>query len=224
LSPNTIEVTLPSNVTAASSKYRSEHDVQPAKKILLVDTPGHPKLRHMALEALDTGSTSNNVTGVVFLVDSAAISSEGTSTAELTESATYLHDILLRLQKHSIQSKGKAKDVPFLIAANKMDLFTALPEQLVKATLQNEITKLKDTRSRGIASITQSTSAEGMNFGSQNVTDEDDEGDVLGGNSAGKFDFDLLQEYGIDVTVLGGSISEGEKGVEKWWDWIAELL
>ncbi len=29
---------------------------------------------------------------------------------------------------------------------------------------------------------------------------------------------------GIDVTVKGGSVVEGEAGVEKWWQWIAGLL
>jgi signal recognition particle receptor subunit beta len=224
ISPITVEATLPSDITPASLQYRSENDILPAKKVVFTDTPGHSKLRHSALETLES-SKGKPLSGVLFVVDAAAVGSdEAASSSELIEAATYLHDVLLQLQKQFIQSKSKSKNLAFLIAANKMDLFTALPENMVKAVLQQEITKLRKTRSRGIASITQSTSAEGLDFGSGNVAEDDDEAEVLGGASSGDFKFNQLEEWGIDVTVVGGSVSEGEAGVRKWWEWIAELL
>jgi signal recognition particle receptor subunit beta len=223
ISPITVEATLPSNITAESSRYRSVNDSQPGKKILLADTPGHAKLRHQALSTL-TLSKTQSLTGVVFVVDASAIGSDGSSSEELTETATYLHDVLLQLQKQNLKlNQSKMKSIPFLIAGNKMDLFTALPEKLVKSTLEKEITKLRETRSRGIASIAEGQSTEGLDFGSGNAVN-DEEGEVLGRDASAKFEFESLDEWGIDVIVTGGSVVEGEKGVEKWWEWIAGLL
>lgn len=196
--------------------------MQSAKKILLADTPGHPKLRHTAIETLDA-SKPLNLTGLIFVVDASAIGAEATSGGDLTETATYLHDTLLHLQKQQNQLKSKAKDVQFLVAANKMDLFTSLPEKLVKSKLQAEISKLRETKSKGIASVAQSTKAEGLNFGSSANEDEDEE-EVLGGDGSVEFTFEALQDYGIDVSVLGGSVVDGDQGVEKWWEWIANLI
>ena len=102
----------------------------------LLDTPGHGKLRHHALSILDgsSSSSSNNNTaatlrGLIFVVDAAALS----SATGLTEAATYLYDVLLALQRRhtgSRSSKGPA-GLGVLVAANKMDLFTALPGGLV---------------------------------------------------------------------------------------------
>jgi signal recognition particle receptor subunit beta len=174
------------------------------------------------METLES-SEAKNLTGLIFVVDSSALGAEGSSGGELTETATYLHDTLLRLQTQQSRSKSKAKDVSVLIAANKMDLFTSLPQHIVKATLEAEITKLRETKSKGIASVAHSTKAEGLNFGSAEG-DEEDEGESLGGDASVKFKFDSLQDYGIDVSVVGGSVVEGDQGVEKWWQWMADLI
>jgi signal recognition particle receptor subunit beta len=195
--------------------------VQPAKKILLADTPGHPKLRHAAIETLQAPKPSN-LTGLIFVVDASAIGAESASGGELTETATYIHDTLLRLQQQQSQSKSRAKDVQFLIAANKMDLFTSLPEKLVKSKLQAEISKVRETKSKGIASVAQSTKAEGLNFTS--ADEYEDEEELLGGDGSVAFTFETLRDYGIDVSVLGGSVVDGDQGVEKWWEWIANLI
>ena len=54
----------------------------------------------------------------------------------LRQTADYLHDVLLLLQKRTPVVKKVLKEVAVLIAANKMDLFTALPARDVKNRLQ----------------------------------------------------------------------------------------
>jgi signal recognition particle receptor subunit beta len=83
------------------------------KKFLLVDTPGHGKLRH---HALDNITSPQNLRGVIFLVDAASLSTGDESVWQTSE---YLHDILLLLQKRGTGSKtSKApKEISLLIAA-----------------------------------------------------------------------------------------------------------
>ena len=87
------------------------------------------------------------------MVDAADLSSsssvDGTDSLRLT--AEYLHDILLLLQTRSSKLGAKdGKGLPLLLAANKLDLFTALPAALVKSALEKEITKVRDSRSKGL--------------------------------------------------------------------------
>lgn len=151
--------------------------------------------------------------GLIFVVDSAAIS----SAAGLTEAATYLHDVLLLLQKRHTNartSKGPAA-LSVLIAANKLDLFTALPPQLVKKSLEEEITKIRATRSKGLLD-----SGVGMD-------DQDEEREWLGEGEEGSFRFEQMAEAEIDVKVLGGNVfGDGtEKGnIDEWWAWIGENM
>jgi signal recognition particle receptor subunit beta len=193
---------LPAGVTAESQQYRASDD--PSKKerqVEITDTPGHGKLRQHAYDAI-TATTSLN--GLIFVVDAAALSSP----QGLSEAATYLHDILLVLQKRHTgakSSKGPA-GIPVLIAANKLDLFTALPAQLVKKRLEDEITKIRSTRAKGLL-------------------DEDRE--WLGEGGEGSFNFGQMKEAEIEVSVLGGNASA--KGEEKtqadaWWAWIAQQM
>lgn len=79
--------------------------------------------------------TKSKLRGVIFVVDTAALSED----EALRDTATYLHDVLLILQKRA-QKKGKsspkiAMEVPVLVAANKQDLFTALPPNSVRERL-----------------------------------------------------------------------------------------
>jgi signal recognition particle receptor subunit beta len=145
----------------------------------------------------------------------------------LREAATYLHDVLLQLQHQYAQTKGrKGKAVPLLVAANKMDLFTALPPKMVQAALEAEITRLRATRAKGIASVGKAGKGEGLESGAADeMNDDDDEGNVLGGDASGKFNFSVMREWGVDVSVVEGSVANPQgPGVYKWWDWIAELL
>ena len=149
-------------------------------------------------------------------MDSAGVS----SAAGLTEAAEYLHDILLLLQKRQTQAKTSKdpNEVSVLVAANKQDVFTSLPASLVKSKLEDEIAKVRRTRSKGLLD-----SGIGMN----DDAGADEESNWLGEYGAREFKFSQMAEHGVDVKVVGGNVSgEGdEKGkVEDWWSWIGENL
>jgi signal recognition particle receptor subunit beta len=180
------------------------------KKFLLIDTPGHGKLRHHALENI---TNPQNLKGLIFLVDAATLSAgdEG-----LRQTADYLHDVLLLLQKRMTGSKAaKAlKVIPVLIAANKMDLFTALPAALVKSSLEAEITKVRTSRSKGLLDS-------GIGMGDA----EDEKDDWLGEMGSSKFKFSQMEEFDVAVDVLGGNVVGGEgPTIDKWWKWISDRL
>lgn len=143
-------------------------------------------------------------------------SSGTTGSSSLAEAADYLHDVLLALQKRI--SSGKASknqtSMPVLIAANKLDLFTALPTKLVKNGLESELTKLRGTKSKGLLD-----SGIGMD-------DDLEDREILGGAGAGKFDFSLMEEYNVPIEVAGGSVlsADGTADVKEWWDWIGRHL
>ncbi|EHK96930.1 putative Signal recognition particle receptor subunit beta [Glarea lozoyensis 74030] len=185
--PIAVECDLPVGKTASSARYRSEHD--PAnlttKKFLLIDTPGHGKLRHHALDNL---TNPQNLRGIIFLVDAATLSAgdEG-----LRQTADYLHDILLILQKRMESSSGKKpKEIPLLVAANKMDLFTALPAALVKSSLEAEITKVRTSRSKGLLD-----SGIGME-------EDGEKDDWLGEVGSKDFKFAQMEEFDVLVELL----------------------
>ncbi|CAG8974695.1 hypothetical protein HYALB_00006431 [Hymenoscyphus albidus] len=210
-SPISVECDLPVGTTANSDKYRSVNDPTNLvhKRFLLIDTPGHGKLRH---HALDTLTNPQNLRGIIFLVDSATLSA---SDEGLRQTADYLHDVLLTLQKRTESSSKAAKnlkEIPLLIAANKMDLFTALPAALVKSSLEAEISKVRVSRSKGLLD-----SGIGM---------EDEEKDEwLGEVGSKEFKFTQMEEFDVLIEVVGGNVSGGEGPVtEKWWKWISERL
>jgi len=210
--PIAVECSLPVGAIASSDKYRSDNDPtnQMHKKFLLIDTPGHGKLRHHALENL---TNPQNLKGLIFLVDAATLSAgdEG-----LRQTADYLHDVLLLLQKRVTGSKAaKAmKEIPVLIAANKMDLFIALPAALVKSSLEAEITKVRTSRSKGLLDS-------GIGMGDA----EDEKDDWLGEMGSSSFKFSQMEEFDVSVEVLGGNVVGGEgPTVDKWWKWISERL
>lgn len=210
--PIAVECSLPVGAIAKSDEYRSVNDPtnQVHKKFLLVDTPGHGKLRHYALENI---TNPQNLKGLIFLVDAATLSAgdEG-----LRQTADYLHDVLLLLQKRVTGSKvAKAlKEISVLIAANKMDLFTALPAALAKSSLEAEITKVRTSRSKGLLDS-------GIGMGDA----EDEKDDWLGEMGSTEFKFSQMEEFDVSVEVLGGNIVGGEgPTVDKWWKWISERL
>lgn len=212
-SPIAVECSLPVGARAGSDKYRSVNDPtnQAHKKFLLVDTPGHGKLRHHALQNI---TSPQNLKGLIFLVDAATLS---TAEEGLRQTADYLHDILLILQKRTSGGKtAKAlKEISVLIAANKMDLFTALPAALVGSSLEAEITKVRNSRSKGLLD-----SGIGM---SDALGDEND--DWLGEVGSKEFKFSQMEEFDITVEVLGGNVLGGEgPSVDKWWRWVSERL
>ncbi|KAI9893452.1 MAG: hypothetical protein M1814_006749 [Vezdaea aestivalis] len=210
--PLTAEVSLPVSTTAASSRFRSVNDpsLQVHKRFLLVDTPGHGKLRHYALDHI---TKPHNVKGIIFVVDSANLSSED----GLREASGYLHDLLLVLQKRAVESRksNAHPEVHVLIAANKLDLFTALPAAIVKSTLEQEITKTRGSRSKGLLD-----SGIGMGDG-----EGAEERDYLGDVGKDKFQFDQLDNANIQVAVAGGSlVPSSDADVKQWWNWIGQRL
>lgn len=199
----------------ASSKYRSVNDPSNHvhKKFILVDTPGHGKLRYHATDAL---VKPQNLKGIIFMVDAADISG-GQGNESLRQTAEYLHDLLLLLQTRSTKSKtSKALvELPLLIAANKLDLFTALPAPLVKTSLEAEITNVRSSKNKGLLDS-------GIDM---NEMDAGDEKDWLGEGGEGKFDFTQMEEVGVPITVIGGNVQGAEvPDVQKWWDWIGSNL
>jgi signal recognition particle receptor subunit beta len=163
---------------------------------------------------LDNITNPQNLKGLIFVVDAATLSpgDEG-----LRQTADYLHDVLLLLQKRMAGNKAlKAlKEIPVLIAANKMDLFTALPAALVKNTLEGEITKVRVSRSKGLLD-----SGIGIDEGA-----DDEKDDWLGEMGSTDFKFAQMGEFDVSVEVIGGNVT-GSEGptVDKWWNWIAERL
>ncbi len=210
-----MEVSLPVTTKRGSSKYRSANDpsLKVHKKFLLADTPGHGKLRYHAFENI---VKPHNIKGIIFMVDAADLSG-GQGDEGLRQTAEYLHDLLLLLQTRSTKAKSSRapQELPVLIAANKLDLFTALPAVLVKTSLESEITKIRTSRDKGLFDS-------GVDM---NEMDAGEEKDWLGGGSDGKFEFSQLEEFNVPVTILGGNVvGPNRPDVEKWWDWIGSNL
>lgn len=146
------------------------------------------------------------------MVDAATLSAgdEG-----LRQTADYLHDILLLLQKRAGTKAAKMlKEIQVLVAANKMDLFTALPVALVKTSLEAEISRVRTSRSKGLLDS-------GIGIG--DVEDEKD--DWLGEMGSTDFKFSQMEEFDIHIQVAGGNVlGADDSSVEKWWKWISERL
>jgi signal recognition particle receptor subunit beta len=179
-------------------------------KFLMVDTPGHGKLRNVAMGKL---ARTEKLRALVFVVDAAALGEQDV----LAQTAGYLHDVLLFLQKGATDQKSgaaKAGHVPVLIAANKMDLFTALPSTLVKTNLEAELTRIRATRSKGLLD---------SGVGMDDVGSEEQDG-WLGEYGSEKFSFKQMQEFDIDVEILPGNVTGDGPGAEKWWWWIAQKI
>lgn len=175
----------------------------------MIDTPGHGKLR---LEESLAHLQNPTLRGIIFVVDASILDSA--DTAALRDTASYLHDVLLALQLR-VTGKGTSKaksEVPVLVAANKQDLFTALPAGAVRDRLQTEIERVRNSKAKGLTTVGKEGS-------------EDDE-EVLGGGGEEKFSFKMMQEYQVEVDVLGGAArsEEAGKGVRKWEEWIGSLL
>ncbi|KAM0436577.1 hypothetical protein ACHAPT_002285 [Fusarium lateritium] len=177
-------------------------------KFLLIDTPGHGKLRNAAVAKLNN---TEKLKAVVFMVDAAAIGEQDV----LAPTAAYLYDVLLFLQKRATTTNSKAKaSIPILIAANKMDLFTALPSTLVMTNLETELTRIRASRSKGLLD---------SGVGTDDIGSEEQDS-WLGEYGSSKFTFSQLQEFDIDVDVLPGNVSGDGPGADKWWWWIAQRV
>ncbi|UKZ63890.1 uncharacterized protein TrAtP1_005112 [Trichoderma atroviride] len=194
--------------SATKASFRNFDDATGTHtKFLLVDTPGHGKLRNVAMGKL---ARTEKVKAVVFMVDAAALGEQET----IAPTAAYLYDVLLFLQKRA-SSKGKDKaSIPVLIAANKMDLFTALPATMVKSHLEMELSRIRASKSKGLLD---------SGVGIDDVGSEEQDG-WLGEYGSEKFTFQQMNEFDIDIDVLAGSVSTEEPGADKWWWWIAQRV
>lgn len=213
--PQTALCQLPSTTRSSEDRYRSENDdsARSQPQFNLLDTPGHGKLRHHALSSL-TGTKA--LKGIIFVVDSAVLS----SSAGLTEAAEYLHEILLLLQKRHTQGKTSKgpQAVPVLIAANKQDVFTSLPAGIVKNKLEEEIAKVRLTKSKGLLD---------SGVGAEDDAGADEETNWLGEYGARNFKFAQMEEHGIEISVVGGNVLADETGksvADEWWTWIGDNL
>lgn len=156
-----------------------------------------------------------NVRGIIFVIDAASVAEE----TGLNEAAEYLHDVLLALQKRytgATSSKGP-KEIPVLVAANKMDLFTALPPNLVKNSLQKAISEVRKSKAKALKDSGVALS------GDEDAVDEGRE--WLGEGGEGLFEFRQMEEAGTSVMVQGGNVLGGDgSDVKSWYEWIAEHL
>lgn len=155
------------------------------KRFLLLDTPGHGKLRHLALSQISTPV----IRGVVFVLDSSLTDVRGT--------AEYLYDILLALQKSVAAVGPVSQPKRLLIACNKSDVFTALPASKIQKLLEEEITKMRVSRAKGILDV--EDDGEGT-----------EEKEWLGEGGEGPFEFKAMEEVGVEVEVKGGSVERKE--------------
>lgn len=149
---------------------------------------------------------------MIFVVDAADLApgSDG-----LRAAAEYLHDVLrLAVQRQ----RGRKNEWKFLVAANKLDLFTALPAGLVRTVLEAEIEQVRRGRERGLLDSGGVGDGEAGSGGG-------DEDEMLGDGGEGAFRFEQLEGDGVEVAVVGGSVLGSEGGdVQKWWEWIAGQL
>ncbi|RJE21143.1 SRP receptor beta subunit [Aspergillus sclerotialis] len=220
-------VSLPPSVPTASNRFRSVNDPslkdvsRNPVKYRLRDTPGHGKLRweqgvSQLLSMSKAKDVKSKLRGVIFMVDTAALSEDEV----LRDTAIYLHDVLLTLQKRAL-NKGKASlktamEIPVLVAANKQDLFTALPPNSVRERLVAEIDRIRWSRSKGLMDASADAA----------VGDEDD---ILGTEDT-PFNFKLLKdEIGLKVDIIGGAVRDDNSddfgsGVRKWEEWIGMCL
>lgn len=212
--PLSVEALLPDPHVPASSHYRSPGDpaFERSRRFVILDTPGHGKLRNFATSTL---ADLKAIRGIIFFVDAAAIAEE----SALNEAAEYLHDVLLSLQKRYTNAKTSKgpKEIPVLIAANKMDLFTAEPTNLVKVKLEKAISEVRNNRGKALRNAGKALSGD---------DDVDEEKEWLGEGGEGRFEFDQMREIGTTVDVVGGNVSQGKNvgDVAGWWSWIGENL
>ncbi|KAL2181174.1 uncharacterized protein P884DRAFT_288435 [Thermothelomyces heterothallicus CBS 202.75] len=255
--PCTVELAVGTSDAAGSGSsglvsYRVDLDAAgaTAKKFLLIDTPGHPKLRTSALAQLasvsSTGtirlsslsapgsgeqnySNKNNNDGnnskstlkaLVFLVDAAALA-EGSDGPALAAAAEYLYEVLLALQRRHRRGGGSRapSSIPVLVAANKLDLFTALPAALVKSQLEAEIGRIRKARSKGLLDSGEADGGDLLGPGGGEEADS-----WLGAYSSEKFSFKEMLEFDIEVDVIGGNVLGEGPGADKWWKWIGERI
>jgi signal recognition particle receptor subunit beta len=92
---------------------------------------------------------------------------------------------------------------------------------LLKTKLEEEVGRIRETKSKGIAGVGSGISEDDAGGGG-----DDDEDNWLGEYGTREFKFAQLEEHGVDVKLIGGNVKDGEKKghVDGWWVWIGENL
>ncbi|KAI0535516.1 signal recognition particle receptor beta subunit-domain-containing protein [Xylaria digitata] len=214
--PHAVELTVSSDAGASTFREAAREDAPGShKKFYLIDTPGHGKLRGAAMAQIGDGKSSQTqfgdsamLRGVIFVLDAATLDDS------LADAATYLYQLLLALQKRagSGRTSRSPNAVHILIAANKLDLFTALPASLVRSNLEAELGRIRQSRSKGLLD---------SGVGTDEIGSEEQDS-WLGEYGSEKFTFGQMREFDIEVDVIAGSVLEGN--VDKWWDWISSRI
>jgi signal recognition particle receptor subunit beta len=204
--PQSVELTVSADGPATSFRDAAREDAPGShKKFLLHDTPGHGKLRNHAMTQV---TAAQGLKGIIFLLDAATLDDT------LAATATYLYDVLLALQKRigSGKTSRSPNAIQLLVAANKLDLFTALPASLVKSKLEVELGRIRQSRSKGLLD---------SGVGIDDIGAEEND-DWLGEYGSDKFSFTQMREFDLEVDIVGGSVIDGN--VNKWWSWISERI
>lgn len=99
-----------------------------------------------------------------------------------------------------------------------MDLFTALPANLIKTHLEKAITEVRARRAKALRDAGAALS------GGEDEVDEEKE--WLGEGGEGVFEFVQMQEIGTNIVVVGANVLGGKEvgSVAGWWEWIGEHL
>ncbi|TGJ79761.1 hypothetical protein E0Z10_g9002 [Xylaria hypoxylon] len=215
--PHGVELTVSSDAGASTFREAAREDAPGShKKFFLVDTPGHGKLRGTAMAHISGDGKANQsqfgdsamLRGIMYVLDAATLDDS------LADAATYLYHVLLALQKRtgSGSTSRSPNAVHVLIAANKLDLFTALPALLVRSQLEAELGRIRQSRSKGLLD---------SGVGTDEIGSEEQD-NWLGEYGSEKFTFGQMREFDIEVDVISGSVLEGN--VDKWWDWISDRI
>ncbi|CAG8753084.1 24057_t:CDS:2 [Gigaspora margarita] len=143
--------------------------------IHVVDVPGHEKLRFKFSDFIPI------TRGIIFVIDSSTCAKNSRQIAE------YLYDIF---------AHKNVKNIPTLIACNMSDMITALPPERIRTILENEINRLRITRTSGLDHQDSVDDVEFLGYESEN------------------FKFEHLEN---DVVFEKCSVKEGEINVIKEW-------
>lgn len=201
----------PSSLTSSKPEKgdRDDNDLPIDQPFHMTDTPGHPKLRSLALAGIARPDKTSYI-GVIYMLDSGDLSAQG----RITDTVAYLYEILVAAQQRytrlSESSSGSLEPLPVLIACNKSELFTALPANKISALLQSELGKMKETKRKGL-----------LNAGADAEDDENID-EILGDENSNNITWEGLREYGVDISIHSGSIKKEDIG--QWKSWISSSL
>ncbi|KAK9492909.1 signal recognition particle receptor beta subunit-domain-containing protein [Lipomyces doorenjongii] len=199
--------TLPSVEQNITTKFWLPNLPDTGKPFALIDTPGHQKLRHGMFSALQIAQAARTIHGVLYVVDASAMSRP----EQLREAAEYLYDILRITER----VRG-GTDV--LVAANKSELFTAVPAKRLRTLLETELDKIRESRAKSVGKVGAGSDKHDSDDG-----DEDD-GAVVGGSGwlgrRGEKGSFRLEDLETDVMVIDGSVDNGK--IHPWIAWMEE--